>query len=116
MTFALDHHHLKNHRALLQRDFALYTQEVQIVLHPEWKDLYESFNESLSAWLDNLASNVRHMSPRTLEVYTLLVADLWNESIVRPGEVAQLLGMALDVLLWSTAATDTVFRALSFIR
>ena len=48
------------------------------------------------------------MSPRTLEVYTLLVADLWNESIVRPGEVAQLLGMALDVLLWSTAATYNV--------
>ena len=40
-------------------------------------------------------------SVRTLEVYTLLVADLWNEFIVRPGEVAWLLGTALEKLLGS---------------
>ena len=91
MTFALERHHLKK-KALffLQTDHALYTPEVQIELHREWKDLTYLFNESINAWLDNLVSNVRDMCLQTLEMYTPLVADLWNEFIVRPGEVAQL--------------------------
>ena len=68
----------------------LYTPEVQIELHLELEDLNSSFNESFNAWLDNLTSNVRHMSVHTLEVYTILVADLMNRFMVRPGEVAQL--------------------------
>ena len=76
MTFALERHHLENHSACLQKDHALHTPEVQIELDREWTDLTYSFNESSNAWLDNVVSNVKHMSLRTLEVYTLLVADL----------------------------------------
>ena len=30
--------------------------------------------------------NVRHMTPTTLQMYTLLVADLWNQCVIRPGQ------------------------------
>ena len=71
-------------------DHALHTPEVQIEWHPEGKVLKKTFTGFYNAWLDSLLSNVRHMSVRTSEVYTLLVADRWNEFIVRPDEVAQL--------------------------
>ena len=90
MTFALERHHLKKSAFFFAGDHALYTPEVHIELHRKCKDLKYLFNESINAWLDNLVSNVRDMCLQTLEVYTLLVADLWNEFIVRPGEVAQL--------------------------
>ena len=64
MTFVLDRHHRSNHRACLD----------------------EGHNESFNAWLDNLVPNVRHMTPTTLQVYTLLVADLWNQWVIRPGQ------------------------------
>ena len=78
--------HRSNHRACLDPGIPLHTPEVVTELNPEIKNLNTSFNESFNAWLDNLVPDVRHMTPTTLQVCTLLVAHLWNQWVIRPGQ------------------------------
>ena len=85
--FVLDRYHAPNHTACLDPGHPLYTPEVDIGLYPELASSNTSWNESFNAWLDRFVPQARCMTASLLDVYVLLLADLWNTHIVPQGGV-----------------------------
>ena len=81
-NYVLDRFHARNHRACLNPQHALYLPEVDIARHPTLAALNTSQNEQWNNWLGHFSHTLRHMHFRTMELYLLLVADLWNTFVV----------------------------------
>ena len=84
LKFALDRFHAENHKACRDPSHRLYQPEVEIGQYPELKHLNTAWNESWNSWIDRMVPQVCHMDADVLEIFVLLVADLWNDRIVRP--------------------------------
>ena len=81
-SYVLDRFHARNHRACLNPQHVLYLPEVDIARHPALAALNTSQNEQWNNWLGHFSHTLRHMHFRTMELYLLLVADLWNTFVV----------------------------------
>ena len=93
--FVLDRWHRSNHTACLTPEHRLYMPEVDIDSHPPLAHLNSSWNGSWNAWLDRFVPPARSMSAAMLEVYALLLVDLWNTHVVPQGGTAPPSGLAL---------------------
>ncbi|OLP77076.1 hypothetical protein AK812_SmicGene42902 [Symbiodinium microadriaticum] len=80
--YVLDRFHRRNHTACLNPRHRLYLPEVDIDRYPALALLNTSQNEQWNFWLGQFSHTVRHMRLDTLELYLLVVADLWNTLIV----------------------------------
>ena len=89
--FVLDRFHKRNHVACLDPNHSLYLPSVDIDRYPALRGLNSSQNEQWNSWLDKFAAMVRSMRFETLDLYLLLVAELWNSDIAaqrpRPPDV-----------------------------
>ena len=80
--FVIDNFHRKNHTACLDPTSRAYMPEVDIQKHDALKALNSSQSEQWNSWLSQFATNVKHMRFGTLDLYLLLVADLWNSVLL----------------------------------
>ena len=67
---------------------AMYTPEVDIEQYPDLQDRKTEWNESWNSWIDNLAPQTRCMDACSLELYTFILADLWNTRVVQQSPTA----------------------------
>ena len=80
--YVLDRFHRQNHVACLNPTHCLYLPSVDIDRHPRLQTLNTSQNEQWNGWLDKFAHVVRTMRFETLDMYLLLISELWNSEIV----------------------------------
>ena len=59
-----------------------YLPEVERDQYPELAEVPTSLNECWNSWVDRFCPEARHMHPATLNVFAVLLANMWNEFIV----------------------------------
>lgn len=89
LLYVLDRFHARNHRACLDPSHPLFMPEVNINQHPALQGRNTAWNESWNSWVDNMVPQVRQMSADVLEVFVYLVAELWNDRVVKPHRSVQ---------------------------
>lgn len=82
LTFVLDRWHKQNHRACLSPAHPMFMPEVDVDLHPQLKDFNSSMCEQFNAWFELFVPLTRNMHAETFDIFTLLLARLWNERVV----------------------------------
>lgn len=80
--FVLDRFHRQNHVSCLSPSHRLYLPSVDIDRHAALRNLNTSQNEQWNAWLDKFAHVVRSMRFEALDLYLLLISELWNSHVI----------------------------------